>query len=579
VSRLVQLLELIPRAPQVLRTLRHIRPAQAWAQVHHMLNGLPAPLQAKGPAPRLALSEAHTAFLPPPDHVRGNARRIELLGVEIGLGGDIEWEPDLHGPLLAYHLHQQEWLRLSTFEPAARARPILDWIRSHPVGIGWDPHPISLRLLCWGRLLLSRNALPSDPEFRDALLKSMADQAATLVSGLEERLQANHLLSNLLSIVWAGVLVEGAEADRWRGFSGRLLDELDAQVHPDGGHEERSPMYHSLLLENILDLLNLCLATPERAPAGLAEALEATATRMLGALRVLTHADGQIALFADSGIGISATFASLADYALRLGVQAGTEDAFAAESAPTARSALLPQTGYLRLASGDFDLLASVAGPAPAHQPGHAHCDALSFELSVKGQRLISDTGLFEYRAGERRDRARATSSHSTIQIDGQEQAEVWAAHRVGGRPQVELSAGPVAGAGEAGEASCRGWSKGAPTHSRLFRVATSGVEIVDRIDGPYTELVSRLFFAPEWTVDAMDDKQNALGGPIARAHRRTADGRRKVVEVELPASFTWVVESAPTYPSFGREESRAVLVGRSSESAESVIRFSLLES
>ena len=80
-------------------------------------------------------------------------------------------------------------------------------------------------------------------------------------------------------------------------------------------------MYHALLLENVLDLLNLCRAAPERAPAGLAPALAGAAERMLDALAVLSHADGRIALFADSAFDVAAEPAALADYARRLGLR------------------------------------------------------------------------------------------------------------------------------------------------------------------------------------------------------------------------------------------------------------------
>jgi hypothetical protein len=578
VSRVGQLAGLIPRAPQVLRTLRHVRPAQARAQLQHMLRGLPAPIRLDGPTPKLATPFARTAFLPPPEHVHGDSSRIEVLGMPMELGERVEWDSKAQGPLFAYHLHQQEYLRLASFDADSRAHRIRDWIQSHPAGTGWDPHPISLRLLCWGKLLLTPDGLPDEASFRAEVLRSMADQVATLVAGLEVRLQANHLLSNLLSIVWGGLLVDNEESVGWRGHASLLVDELDAQIHPDGGHEERSPMYHSLLLENILDLFNVCSATPGRAPAGLGDALESTAARMLDALDVLTHADGQIALFADSALGIAATPTALADYARRLGIQPLASQEGGQASRAGHNSALLPQTGYLRLVSVDFDLIASVAAPAPAHQPGHAHCDALSFELSIRGQRLITDTGLYEYLPGERRNLARTTASHSTIQIDGSEQAEVWAAHRVGGRPDVNILAWESSGAAEA---SCKGWSNGSPLHRRLFRVDGSGAELQDRIEGTCQEVVSRLYFAPEWTVglERVGDDLGDGTAPGWVATARDLEGASPAVRIELPASFEWAVEFAPYYPSFGCEKSRPALVGRSSTARESIIRFSVADS
>ena len=528
-----------------------------------MLFGLPTPRRANGSPPRLAIERPCTDFLPPPAHVRGDPIRIELLSQSFTFEEPVDWESKASGPLFTYHLHQQEYLRLASFSTHDRRERILDWIRAHRAGIGWDPHPVSLRLLCWGKLFLTPAALPEETEFRDEMLRGLADQAATLVDGLEVRLQANHLLSNLVAIVWAGMLVDGSESLVWRQHADRLLDQLDLQIHPDGGHEERSPMYHSLLLENLLDLLNLCLSAPERPPAGLVVALQATASRMLDALAVWTHADGQIALFADSGVGIASAPGDLLEYAHRLGV----EPAVPPDEGVVAKSgAVLPQTGYVRLTSGAFDLIASVAAPAPAHQPGHAHCDALSFELSVHGQRLISDTGTYEYQPGERRDSARSTASHSTIQIGAAEQAEAWAAHRIGGRPVVRLEAWEEGGAAEA---TCRGWSKNAPLHRRLFRVRAADTEIVDRLEGRAGPVCSRLFFSVGWELDLLGDHA------LARCPESAATPPLSV-RVDLPGALEWSLETRPCYPTFGQEENRAVLVGRGFGSVDSVIRFSI---
>jgi uncharacterized heparinase superfamily protein len=70
----------------------------------------------------------------------------------------------------------------------------------------------------------------------------------------------------------------------------------------------------------------------------------------------------------------------------------------------------------------------------PDYQPGHTHCDTLSYELCVAGQRVVVDAGTHSYGLDEWRDLARRTSSHNTVQLDGCEQSEIWGAFRVGRR-------------------------------------------------------------------------------------------------------------------------------------------------
>ncbi|MFO0691468.1 MAG: alginate lyase family protein [Myxococcota bacterium] len=562
------------RLPTIVRTVRHLRFAQAVAQLHHALFGIGSPRSVAGAAPDLAIEAPAAPFLPPPAHVKYlGGQRFELLATPFEAPRGAGWAQTVHGPLFAYHLHQHEWLRCAGVSPEVRAAILLDWIQSNPSGIGWDPHPTGLRLLAWGKLLTTAGSLPDDAALRTELLRAFADQAETLSQGLEIRLQANHLLSNLLCVVFAGLLVDSPASTAWRARSDLLLEELARQIHADGGHEERSPMYHAALLEGVLDVLDLCRARPERAPTGLEAGLVGTAARMQRALERLCHGDGRIALFADSAFDVAPEPAALRAQATQLGVPleegraqrpigsgSGAAAGASAPAGPVRGSARLPQTGYVRLEQGDWLLLASVAGPAPAHQPGHAHCDALAFELSFAGHRLVTDTGVFEYRAGPRRERARATASHATIAIDGEEQAEIWSAHRVGGRPVVTLVDGGDDGFAEA---TCRGWSRPRTLHRRRFRVDARGVEIEDTVEGPARALRTCLPIDPGWSVELRTgDRSNDRDTASTSAICRRIGEPELVVEIELPDAFAWHVEEGVCFPSFGREVRRPVLVG-----------------
>lgn len=570
-----RLARLAARAPTLLRTARHLRPRQALAQVHHALFGIAPPRRAVGPAPRLALAAPATDYLPPPAHVKSLAAdRFELLATPFAPPQGEDWSRSPHGPLFAYHLHQHEYLRLPDVAPGFRARVLRDWIASHRSGVGWDPHPTGLRLLAWGKLLTTTGSLPGDEKLAEEMLRSFADQAETLSHALEWRLQANHLLSNLICVVFAGLLIDAPVAAGWRARIPLLGAELARQVHADGGHEERSPMYHASLLEALLDLANVCRARPRRAPevTELEARLSQAVPRMLDALERLRHGDGRIALFADSAFDIASEPAALRDYAVRLGL------ASPVSGAPP--SGCLPDTGYVRLSSPHWLLIASVAGPSPAHQPGHAHCDALAFELSLGTHRLVTDTGVFEYVAGARRAHARATAGHATVQIDGEEQAELWAAHRIGGRPQVEL----VRFDADAGlaEATCRGWSRPRTLHRRRYRVAHREVELVDTIEGTGGRLTMRLPLAPGWRVELVRDGDEgqlaATSGIGAIARCRSVDADALGIEIELPAEFAWRIETADCYPSFGRSVARPVLVGEGRTCRGARTRFRLLD-
>jgi uncharacterized heparinase superfamily protein len=61
------------------------------------------------------------------------------------------------------------------------------------------------------------------------------------------------------------------------------------------------------------------------------------------------------------------------------------------------------ESGYFGYQFGDDSLIIDCGNIAPDYQPGHTHCDFLSYELCIGGQRFIIDTGTFGYEVGDRR--------------------------------------------------------------------------------------------------------------------------------------------------------------------------------
>lgn len=521
-----------------LRTVRHLRPAQVAGQLARPFRPRGRPRRARPPVPPIPAITPAAAFLPPPAHARASrAERVTLLGLDLAAVERVDWGHTGAGRLFAFQLQYGDWLRADAVPPAVRAAHLRDWMARERAGLGWHPAVISERAFAWAKLLTTAGALPPEPALRAALSASLADQLATLAANLELDLLANHLLFNRLALVLGGLLLDGPDAAGWRAGEGAARAELAEQVGADGAHYERSPMYHALVLERVLDLLNLAAARPGRLEPATDVALRAAAARMLGALAVWTHPDGEIALFGDAAHGFAAQPAELVAYAARLGVAA----------AGPAVPGVLDRAGFVRLEAAPFTLLASVAGPLPSYQPGHAHCDALAFELSLGRERVVTDTGVYEYVPGPRREASRATRSHATLAIGGREQAELWSGHRAGGRPRVRLGAVEP---GRSAEASCAGWATPDVVHVRHFDVSERGVRILDRLEGPAATVEASLPLAP--------DVEVALDG--LRATLRLPSGAR--LALALPGGLAWRLERGPYYPAFGREVERAVLRG-----------------
>ena len=88
---------------------------------------------------------------------------------------------------------------------------------------------------------------------------------------------------------FASALFEGNEATKWRKKGVEIIkSQLDEQCLKDGGHFERTPMYHSIFLEDILDLLNLCKIVPILFDDYLKNKLTIKADLMLRWLKAMT---------------------------------------------------------------------------------------------------------------------------------------------------------------------------------------------------------------------------------------------------------------------------------------------------
>lgn len=427
---------MISRASRYLHTVRHLRARQILAQLGYRWRRLierPERWRPRGARPTECGRPPSTEFLAA--GVQANLAetvkqgRFEFLNRSENLGWPPEWSCDELPKLWQYNLHYFEYLW--ALDDAEAKAVVLDWIRRHDLRkgrVGWEPYPTSLRLMNWccGLLDRFRRQPDGDDEFRRLVSQSIFEQAEWLGRHLETHLLGNHLLENGAALALVGARFEGPAAEHWLRVGKRILaEQLPEQVLADGGHFERSPMYHCRVLYLTLALINT--GQPE-----LVKLLTPTAARMLEALGPMCHPDGRIALLNDSALGIYNEPQELLRYAAQLPQLPELPDS------PPQGPFALPETGYYGARSRDGDYVICDAGPiGPDYLPGHAHGDMLSFELSLRGHRVIVDSGVYDYVPGEMRSYCRSTRAHNTVEIEGQDQCEFWGAFRVArrGRP------------------------------------------------------------------------------------------------------------------------------------------------
>ncbi len=436
-----------PTAATYLRTLRHLRWSQlGYLALRRVLPRSLSPAKIKAPV-RLREVSGRWRFMDwQPEAARKMvaAREFTLLHQTITGGGAIPWNDRGHEKLWLYHLNYFDFLNAGFTLPEEKPTLIvafeiaLDWCAQNTLGteVGWEPYALSVRIVNWLKFLAryGRSLELWDGERLNTLVESLGVQVATLERRLEKDLLANHLLKNTKALLFAGALLETSSSARWWAKGERLLEqELNEQILPDGGHFERSPMYHAQILEDLADITSLCRATGK--DLACSRLLREKMRLMARFLKGILHPDGELPLFNDSVLGTAPPPAELL-------ARTDSRDVKGSESELNVTVFANSGYGVIRNQESRSALIFDCGPLGPDYQPGHGHCDVLSYELSLHGQRVVVDTGASTYELGPERSHERCTAAHNTLRIDGEEQAETWASFRVGRRPEVRQMRG-----------------------------------------------------------------------------------------------------------------------------------------
>jgi len=307
---------------------------------------------------------------------------------------------------------------------------IRNWIENNPPGSspGWDPFPVSLRTVNWLKFLCL-NDFPANE--KKEITESIHHQLLQLERNVEYHILGNHLIKNGRALVFGGLFFRGKEASRWLDLGMDIIKrEAREQVLEDGAHFELSPMYHCHVLEDFIDICSLLqsVQSPPEQYSSTVHELKSVIVKMLAWLSAMQHPDGQIPLFNDSVLNEAVSPEQLHDYASRTGVSGKKNTS----SINTLIS--LEESGYYVVNTEKLSAIIDAGHFSPSFLPAHGHCDALSYELSAHGERLVVDSGVYDYHDPERRPACRSTAAHNTVVVNSREQTDIWNKFRAGRR-------------------------------------------------------------------------------------------------------------------------------------------------
>jgi hypothetical protein len=454
------------------------------------------------------------------------------------------------------------------------ARWIRDWDAADVTRIGarnylrrsWTPHAVSLRILNLIRYYAWAGA-GHDTCPSATIRRLVAKNAAFLSNHVEHDVGGNHLIENGAALTMAGVFLPEAGA-RWRRQGTAVLVDAAAQFLADGGHFERSPMYHVATLTRYLTAIDLLERAGHDVPAPIRR-VAAAGTRFLAAI---APPDGRLPLLNDSAFGFALPLESCLEYARTVGVDPDA-DAAPDDGSPPAPTA----SGYHWLGDGTDRLLVDGTAIGPPHLPAHSHNDQFAVLWWVDGRRVLTDTGVFEYLPTGEREYARSVAAHNTVQYDDTEPIPTGGSYLFGRRIDPVARTGTRDGV-RYFDGHYRRTARNGPAyrHRRRIYAAESWWLVWDRLaadePGPVR---SRLHFDPavELRAERVDGRRRlAVGLPPAAGSDGDPDSSPTAAGAHPddgtatgdPAAYAYPIdvarvtrEASPYFPEFGRQLSR----------------------
>jgi uncharacterized heparinase superfamily protein len=413
---------------------------------------------------------------------------------------EVGWDSEAISKLWRYNLHYFEFLLQENIsDKHLEATKILDkWIDENVFGkgTGWEPYPTSIRIINLIKWHLKTTGLS------DKAVSSLWNQTRWLAARPEYHLLGNHLFINAKSLFFSCALFQLDENNQiYKRAISILNKELEEQFLLDGAHFELSPMYHSLAMEDLLDLLSISSNLPLSFPK---EKLKTKFIKGMEWLKTMIYNNEELSHFNDCANDIAPKYSALKHHASQLGLDLSIQN--------NKNLNYHTESGFIVYENKYYQLIADVANIGPDYLPGHAHADTLSFELAIYGQRIIVNSGTSIYGTSIERLRQRGTAAHSTIEIDGENSSDIWSGFRVAKRAKpfnIEICSDNLHHNTIGFKASHDGYQRlnNTPTHTRSWFLNENEWMIEDEISGKNNNLTSRYYLHPDLQIEENNNK------------------------------------------------------------------------
>ncbi|WP_084667926.1 heparinase II/III family protein [Nioella nitratireducens] len=353
---------------------------------------------------------------PVPRSIGSDARGRQLMagnllfaGVLVQMPRDVPWALDPPSDAFEDELHGFEWLDHLAAVADGSGRPMAqDWLASWLTrygtgkGPGWTPDLVGRRQIRWISHALFLMSGQDQTDTR-ALYATLGRQADFLARRWRTTSHGLPRFEALTGLIYSACSLTGV-AHHLKPALKALAQECAREVDASGGIVTRNP-------EELLGVFTLLTWTA----AVLAEsgkrpdpAVDTAIMRIAPTLRSLRHTDGGLARFQGGGGG-----------------QTGRLDQALAQSGVRPATVSGLAMGYARLAGGRTSVVVDAAAPMLGPEAYNSHASTLAFELTSGRRPVIVNCGSGAGFGADWRRAGRATSSHSTLAIDGYSSARL----------------------------------------------------------------------------------------------------------------------------------------------------------
>jgi uncharacterized heparinase superfamily protein len=420
------------------------------------------------------------------------------------------------------------------------------WINEVKKGESLEPYPTSLRIVNWIKWSV-RNKY-----YKKSFLDSLYSQSIFLKKNIEHDIKGNHIIANCKALIFSGIFFINNDKYNFLKIGKKLLfKNINIQILHDGGHYERSPLYHSIVLEDLLDIYKLVSNHNYFSKYEILN-LENKIIFMLIWLNRLSHKDGKISFFNDSAFNISKSFDRLSSQAIDLGIKFKLTDS---------NFTYFKETGYFIYTDENVDLKFNVGSVGPKEQPGHSHADTLSFELSVGKFRLFVNSGTSTYENNTLRLFQKSTKAHNTLEINKLNSSNVWSIFRVGKRAKVGHIKYDTSNNNVKFEATHDGYYQSSTTnHKRMINIIDNKIIISDTTTKLCLDSIIRLYLNPDVMVNE---------SPL---NLKTTDGYS--IDINCKNGVIKVVDTM-WYPEFGiKIPNKCIEITMKENNCETIIKW-----